>query len=120
MGFDEPVKVYEGTKTVDKQTANTRGSFYIRFTKKQSLQLLFTVGALDYNRRSQFIVSQVAALVDYCGDNVPNKKKVSEFLHDLLRLVRKFFPSRGYRLALVNMNGNVIHVFWNMPCPQGP
>ena len=104
----------------NKQSANSRGKFRIRFTKKQSIQLLLTVGALDYNRRSQHTVALVAALVDYMGDAVPEKKKVKQFLHDLLRLIRIFFPSKGWRWALINALGHIIHVFWNMPCPQGP
>ena len=120
MGFDEPVKVQEYTDSIDKQSANSRGKFRIRFTKKQSIQLLLTVGALDYNRRSQHTVALVAALVDYMGDAVPEKKKVREFLHDLLRLIRIFFPSKGWRWTLINALGHIIHVFWNMPCPQGP
>jgi len=115
MGFDEPVKVLESTPPIDKQSANVRGAFRIVFTKEQSIQLLLTVGALDYNRRSQHTVALVAALVDYMGDTVPEKKKVKEFLHDLLRLIRIFFPSKGWRWALVNALGHIIHVFWHLP-----
>jgi len=117
MGFDEPVKVQECTPSIDKQSANSRGKFRIMFTKKQSIQLLLTVGALDYNRRSQHTVALVAALVDYMGDAVPEKKKVREFLHDLLRLIRVFFPSKGWRWTLINALGHIIHVFWHLPCP---
>ena len=120
MGFDEPVSILECTPPIDKQSANARGQFKIVFNKKQSIQLLLTVGALDYNRRSQHTVALVAALVDYMGDAVPEKKKVKEFLHDLLRLIRIFFPSKGWRWTLINALGHIIHVFWNMPCPQGP
>ena len=119
MGFKDPVKVQEYTGSIDKQPANSRGKFRIVFTKEQSMQLLFTVGALDYNRRGQYVVAQVAALVDCC-DEFHNKEKVMEFLRDLGKLVRIFYPSKGWRWALFDSNGNYITTFFNMPCPQGP
>ena len=111
MGFKDTVSVVESTRPINKQSANERGSFTIAFTKEQSMQLLFTVGVLDYNRRAQYIVAQVAALLDCCGE-FRNKKKVMEFLHDLLKLVRRFYPSKGWRWTLVDGFGNVIWIFW--------